>query len=256
MPSKRKNKVKSKAKPAPVPQGEREYESDSDELNEMPPLEHLDQFPTVSSTLLAPSTFASAFPQATQQELLATANELYKQIEQAAAAALASGPGAVSTNGGPPSDTDDAYWLSLPAHLRSFIKNALPLAAGLTPPGSNHPASAAAAHALNLSPEQMHQAAQQLAQVVQSTGWASLGVNGPRAPSSANTTTTTIPLGSFTLPLPLPTHPDHVPKAAAQSAEYGDDYTDEDEPAPPPPARPVAPSKGKSIVNPPVSKVC
>jgi hypothetical protein len=234
----------------------------------MPPLENLDDFPSISHTSHTHggsfTATATAFPQATQQELLATANELYKQIEQAAAAALASGPangnGGTTPGGmGVPADTDDAYWLSLPAHLRSFIKNALPLAAGLTPPGSN--STAAAAHALNLSPEQMHQAAQQLAQVVQSTGWASLGVNGPRSANAASanggsTTTTTIPLGSFTLPLPLPTHPDHVPAnksnlAQAQSAEYGlDDYTDEDEPPVPVVAKKPAVQQQKAKVAP------
>jgi len=258
---------------------------DSDE-NGVPALEDIDSFPAspplnaqqaIANGLLpsinpdmTPSqrqaantnnTFSSAFPHATQQELLATANELYKQIEQAAAAALASTPstnGATTTRSGSiplPSgkiffqylfhkelylgneagpltgdETDDAYWLSLPAHLRSFIKNALPLAAGLAPGSNvtsgnnaNNPsatAAAAAAHALNLSPEQMHQAAQQLAQVVQSTGWASLGANlngslpngttqRNQSTPSSNTTTTTIPLGSFTLPLPLHPHPDY-----------------------------------------------
>ena len=49
-----------------------------------------------------------------QTDLLATASDLYRRIE--------ADPGALSD--------DDAYWTSLPAHLRTFIRNALPLELG------------------------------------------------------------------------------------------------------------------------------
>ena len=170
-----------------------------------------------------------------QSDLLATANDLYRQIESAAAAALA---GHLPPTGNLPArgeeTTDDAYWSSLPHHLRSFIRSALPLAAGLTP-GSN----ANGNPALNLTPEQMQQAAHQLAQVVQSAGWSGLGTGNPNPPAAnfqANGTrattgativngsaTTTIPLGSFTLPL-IP-HPD-VPESQYMSNE---NFDDEDE---------------------------
>jgi hypothetical protein len=49
----------------------------------------------------------------THQDLLNTANELYRRMED------------------PQFGNDDAYWTSLPVHLRNFIKNALPLAGNL-----------------------------------------------------------------------------------------------------------------------------
>lgn len=49
-------------------------------------------------------------PDFTPQELVTTANELYRRMED------------------PNFKSDDAYWSSLPTHLRNFIKNALPLA--------------------------------------------------------------------------------------------------------------------------------
>lgn len=278
--------------------GHQQYSDDDDGLEDddddvvgeqgMPRMPLLDAFPQSPMNLSQPlnasmlagfapgSAFGSntPFPAATQQELLATANELYRQIETAAAAALASTapnsgrPTPASNNRSMPpppmpmpgDETDDAYWSSLPAHLRSFIKNALPLAAGLAPgsagdPYANaaassgtHASGVAAAHALNLSPEQMHQAAQQLAQVVQSTGWASLGVPPGTAPfgpgnvrstqsGNTTTTTTTIPLGSFTLPLhPHPDHPHHQQHPDDSYGElevdltdgYSDDDDDED----------------------------
>jgi hypothetical protein len=66
----------------------------------------------------------------THQDLLNTANELYRRMED------------------PGFGNDDAYWTSLPVHLRNFIRNALPLAgslpgvagnpsAGGMPPSSN-----------------------------------------------------------------------------------------------------------------------
>ncbi|CAH7684202.1 hypothetical protein BY996DRAFT_4587717 [Phakopsora pachyrhizi] len=158
----------------------------------------------------------------TQEDLLATANDLYRQIETAAAAALAShlspqslasignnsssqgsdsksSPGNFSSqNGNSPHPDDDAYWSSLPSHLRSFIRSALPLAAGHSSSLSqsqsnlqNHSAilpnlsSFASATGMiaptsnsnsqqtapQLSSEQMAAAAEQLARVVQSHDW-------------------------------------------------------------------------------------
>lgn len=158
----------------------------------------------------------------TQEDLLATANDLYRQIETAAAAALAShlspqslanignnnspasggiqggGSGHSNQNGHAPHPDDDAYWTSLPSHLRSFIRSALPLAAGHTsansnqnPSSQNHPPVlpnlSSFAHATGmitsttgsnnsqsvpqLSSEQMAAAAEQLARVVQSHDW-------------------------------------------------------------------------------------
>ena len=238
-----------------APGGHQQDDDDDVDDDELPGLEAIDSFP-MQAPALSPSgasvnaaaanlqsvasaagsalSAATMLPHATQSELLATANDLYRQIESAAAAALAGAPGGPNgslARGLPGADeaVDDAYWLSLPSHLRSFIKNALPIAAGLsTGNGTGGTVTAAqanaAAQALNLTPEQMHQAAQQLAQVVQSTGWAALGVNPPggnaggaRTTTTSNsqgingttttTTTTTIPLGSFTLP--LHPHPDH-----------------------------------------------
>lgn len=48
-----------------------------------------------------------------QADLLRTADELYRRMEQ------------------PHFGSDDAYWSSLPVHLRNFIRNALPLAGNL-----------------------------------------------------------------------------------------------------------------------------
>ncbi|KAG0140248.1 hypothetical protein CROQUDRAFT_53542 [Cronartium quercuum f. sp. fusiforme G11] len=232
----------------------------------------------------------------TQEDLLATANDLYRQIETAAAAALAShlspqslanignnnatqtsgaiqgGGSTQSEYGHAPHPDDDAYWTSLPSHLRSFIRSALPLAAGHTSANSNQLQSSAQnhppvlpnlssfAHATGmitsttasnnqqnvpqLSSEQMAAAAEQLARVVQSHDWGRAvstaaqqaglthsnsmnhilngnsrtshnygrDINGGAATVSVTggTVTGTIPLGSFTLPLPLhSSHPDH-----------------------------------------------
>ena len=222
------------------------------EDDDLPGLDDIDSFaPGGAASSLAAAAQAAAvaagFPSfnahATQSELLATANDLYRQIESAATAALAGAPG---TNGRNGVEGDDQYWQSLPAHLRSFIKNALPLAAGLSPGvGVTASQAGAAAQALNLTPEQMHQAAQQLAQVVQSTGWAALGVappagtNGqqqmPFRGAAVNGTlpngaaTATIPLGSFTLPLPLHPHPDHPHQGSNDQDEYLDDEDEEEE---------------------------
>ena len=194
------------------------------------------------------------------QEMLGTASALYSQIESAAAAALSGH--LAGSNAAPPlthlggvgmggmGEEDDAYWLSLPSHLRSFIRSALPLAAGLS--SSSSPLSAASTGSragadlhfastiktgqgqggqINLTPDQMAAAAAQLAQVVQN-GWASTlakePVSGGRLPplstttssagNATTTTTTTVPLGAFALPMPLHPHPDSPEAAAAFNA--------------------------------------
>lgn len=76
-----------------------------------------------------------------QADLLATASDLYRRIE-------------ADPQGIP---DDDAYWTSLPAHLRTFIRNALPL--GQFPASTNNDPSAR--HA---STQAMIAVAQQLAQ--------------------------------------------------------------------------------------------
>jgi hypothetical protein len=70
--------------------------------------------PRASSRPPSPPSQTIPLPQ-TQADLLATANDLYRQIESAAASALNSGAHAGA--GG-----DEEYWSSLPAHLRSFIR--------------------------------------------------------------------------------------------------------------------------------------
>ena len=80
-----------------------------------------------------------------QTDLLATASDLYRRIE--------ADPGALSD--------DDAYWTSLPAHLRTFIRNALPLGqlpdsdGGATTPGGR----AASTQAMIAVAQQLAQAA-------------------------------------------------------------------------------------------------
>lgn len=59
-----------------------------------------------------PTGLVPQIPNLTHQDLLNTANELYRRMED------------------PHFATDDAYWTSLPVHLRNFIRNALPLAPG------------------------------------------------------------------------------------------------------------------------------
>ena len=212
---------------------------------------------------IAGSHPASAATTQLHHEMLGTASALYSQIESAAAAALSghfhNHPTTSATNiggVGAMGEEDDAYWLSLPSHLRSFIRSALPLAAGLST-SSSSPASLLSAPSragpgsdtsnigvgnigqggqISLTPDQMAAAAAQLAQVVQN-GWASTLAKEPAAggrnPPSSNsttttvsnsgntTTTTTIPLGAFALPLhPHPDSPESNAAfhAAAQAA--------------------------------------
>lgn len=90
---------------------------------------------------LSPAATAQAQAQA---DLLATASDLYRRIE-------------ADPQGIP---DDDAYWTSLPAHLRTFIRNALPLGQFPTT-GNGHPHDPSARHA---STQAMIAVAQQLAQ--------------------------------------------------------------------------------------------
>lgn len=180
---------------------------------------------------------------ATPSDLLSTASDLYRQIEAAAASALSTHPSFAASFPPPPSGTpnsgghnngtqttatDEAYWTSLPQHLRQFIRSALPLAAGLTTGPNGQPLPNGVASPLSsvingvngqllppLTHDQLSSAAAQLAQVVQSN-WGQLGL-GPVPPNlgatgtqgrgAATTTTTgpngaTISLGSFPVSMP------------------------------------------------------
>lgn len=81
-----------------------------------------------------------------QADLLATASDLYRRIER-------------DPHGIP---DDDAYWTSLPAHLRTFIRNALPLGQ-FSAAGGNDP------NAKHASTQAMIAVAQQLAQAAQAS---------------------------------------------------------------------------------------
>lgn len=89
-----------------------------------------------------PNTPFSATAQA-QADLLATASDLYRRIE-------------ADPQGIP---DDDAYWTSLPSHLRTFIRNALPI--GQLPSARNDSDDPSGRHA---STQAMIAVAQQLAQ--------------------------------------------------------------------------------------------
>ncbi|KAN0065505.1 Stress response protein nst1 [Thecaphora frezii] len=128
--SSKKKKKKSKAKAKDSDLSAQTYDLD-DRLSARPP---------------SPSAI-SATAQA-QADLLATASDLYRRIE-------------ADPHGIP---DDDAYWTSLPAHLRTFIRNALPL--GQFPPSAQaalngNPNDPNARHA---STQAMIAVAQQLAQ--------------------------------------------------------------------------------------------
>ncbi|PWN87077.1 hypothetical protein FA10DRAFT_193809 [Acaromyces ingoldii] len=81
-----------------------------------------------------------------QADLLSTASELYRRME-------------ADPQGIP---DDDAYWTSLPAHLRTFIRNALPL--GQLPASAQAVASTNDANSRQASTQAMIAVAQQLAQ--------------------------------------------------------------------------------------------
>lgn len=78
-----------------------------------------------------------------QADLLATASDLYKRIE-------------ADPQGIP---DDDAYWTSLPAHLRTFIRNALPLGQFPTTGGNDPNARHASTQAMIAVAQQLAQAA-------------------------------------------------------------------------------------------------
>lgn len=93
--------------------------------------------PTDSASSLPPLEDVSASP----TDLLSTASDLYRQIEAAAASALSTHPSFAASfppppdgTGGHPPTTDEAYWTSLPQHLRQFIRCVLPL----TPSRNTH----------------------------------------------------------------------------------------------------------------------
>lgn len=185
-----------------------------------------------------PPSSTLAHPAATPSDLLSTASDLYRQIEAAAASALSSHPSfaasfpppnASSTgqqqsaqqqqqggttggnNSNAASSADEAYWTSLPQHLRQFIRSALPLAAGWTSGPNGQPVPAATPGTTSttiplaglvsglagatstttssgsggalppLTHEQLSSAAAQLAQMVQSN-WGQFGL-GPAPPN-------------------------------------------------------------------------
>lgn len=151
-------------------------------------------------------------------DLLSTASDLYRQIEAAAASALSTHPSFAASFPPPPTGTatDEAYWTSLPQHLRQFIRSALPLAAGLTQPSNaGQLGIGVGLTQVNGQPlpplthEQLSSAAAQLAQVVQSN-WGQLGL-GPIPPgaqqqlnnsTNGNSRSNTISLGSFPVTMP------------------------------------------------------
>lgn len=168
---------------------------------------------------------------ASPSDLLSTASDLYRQIEAAAASALSTHPSFAASFPPPPSSsngqsgaaTDEAYWTSLPQHLRQFIRSALPLAAGLTSTGAGNGTSLGIGVGVTgvngqplppLTHEQLSSAAAQLAQVVQSN-WGSLGLGSlppgaqaqlgaaaARSVSSGTVGGATISLGSFPVTMP------------------------------------------------------
>ncbi|CAO1615978.1 unnamed protein product [Parajaminaea phylloscopi] len=142
----KKKKKKGKAKRLDDDEGDDDEEDDEPVYGASaplsPPLSHPGSYPHGTSPAHL-SHAASAQAQA-QADLLATASDLYRRIE-------------ADPQGIP---DDDAYWTSLPAHLRTFIRNALPL--GQFPAtGNGHPNDPNSRHA---STQAMIAVAQQLAQ--------------------------------------------------------------------------------------------
>jgi hypothetical protein len=197
-------------------------EHDQDDDDDLPTLEEID-----TSALSQHFNNASHHNQATPSDLLSTASDLYRQIEAAAASALSTHPSFAASFPPPPpgtgATTDEAYWTSLPQHLRQFIRSALPLAAGLTSPGGNNNNNGIHSSSLGigvgvtgvngqplppLTHEQLSSAAAQLAQVVQSN-WGSLGLGNlptqaqlASQANSGNGRGATISLGSFPVTMP------------------------------------------------------
>lgn len=208
--------------------GRHDDDEDSDDL---PPLEDVDSDPPSIPLPARPASRTShAVPVAppanfvnpphphahsTPSDLLSTASDLYRQIEAAAASALSTHPSFAASFPPPPpgtgAATDEAYWTSLPQHLRQFIRSALPLAAGLTaPPGPGGVGVGVGVTGVNGQPlpplthDQLSSAAAQLAQVVQSN-WGQLGLGPiPAAGAGAQNRTgsATISLGSFPVTMP------------------------------------------------------
>jgi hypothetical protein len=211
-------------------------QQDDDDDEDLPALEDCDQ-------ALAPTSTA-AHAHSSPSDLLSTASDLYRQIEAAAASALSTHPSFAASFPPPPpgtglpgaAATDEAYWTSLPQHLRQFIRSALPLAAGLTAPPLTGPGAGGNINSaltgigvgvtgLNgqqlppLTHDQLSSAAAQLAQVVQSN-WGQLGlgpiptgvtggiVGGGRGIPTAGSTT--ISLGSFPVTMPTREQMEHV----------------------------------------------
>lgn len=228
--SKAKKKKKAKAKKAAAQQelAHAEQYGDEDEDDDLPPLEDVDES-SPPPPLTGQAPYPYPHPSATPSDLLSTASDLYRQIEAAAASALSTHPSFAASFPPPPNSanggqtTDEAYWTSLPQHLRQFIRSALPLAAGLTTgpngqplPMPNGPTTLSSVVAgVNGQPlpplthDQLSSAAAQLAQVVQSN-WGQLGL-GPAPPSlttgaggarQAGQNGATISLGSFPVTMP------------------------------------------------------
>lgn len=171
-----------------------------------------------------------------QADLLATASDLYRRIE-------------ADPQGLP---DDDAYWTSLPAHLRTFIRNALPL--GKFPATTNNDPNAR--HA---STQAMIAVAQQLAQAAHATQrhlypslpfdpaiFADLALHSDQPmplhnhPNGNNPSVPGQPVYSHahfsTGPNAPPTQPPGEPLPllyndyADETGDYEEDYYDEDEP--------------------------
>lgn len=103
----------------------------------------------------------------THQDLLNTANELYRRMED---------PGFAQ---------DDAYWTSLPIHLRNFIRNALPLAGNVSAgsgvlPGGVHAAGG-------------QRAMYALAQQIVSAANTGMGIGAAAAAMAASSSSTPAP---------------------------------------------------------------
>ena len=204
-------------------------DDDDEDSDDLPPLEDVDSDPPSIPLPARPSSRTSPAPPAppnfvnpphphahsSPSDLLSTASDLYRQIEAAAASALSTHPSFAASFPPPPpgtgAATDEAYWTSLPQHLRQFIRSALPLAAGLTaPPGPGGVGVGVGVTGVNGQPlpplthDQLSSAAAQLAQVVQSN-WGQLGLGPIPAAATAGqnrTGSATISLGSFPVTMP------------------------------------------------------
>ncbi|KAK4045976.1 Stress response protein nst1 [Microbotryomycetes sp. JL201] len=269
---KKNKKKKTKAQAAAQRAHAGAYDDDEDDDDDEPPLDH--QHQQQHQATLDPNASIGQYANTTPSDLLTTASDLYRQIEAAAASALSNHPSFAASFPPPPSSggnngqqqqqqqqqaqahavhgqgptaADEAYWTSLPQHLRQFIRSALPLAAGLTSTGPNgQPLSAGQlgnvisgvnGHPLTpLTQDQLSNAAAQLAQVVQSN-WGQLGLGpmptsfanpnvggGANAANARSTTTTnpngaTISLGSF--PVSMPTREQMEAAIGSLGGEFG-----------------------------------